>query len=284
MNGYVLVNKEKNMTSFDLTRRVARRLGVSKAGHTGTLDPFAEGLMVVVLGRATKLAYLFSGSWKTYRAEVVLGVHYDTYDVTGTPERTCDVHVGDDDIRRVLSSFEGGYMQVPPMYSAIKKDGKKLYDLARKGIEVEREARFSDIRDITLEKPLEDNRFTFVARVSKGTYIRSLSVDIACALGTCGALRSLVRLSVGEYDLQGAKRESELTQADIVPVERLFDGLPRVTLNAYLTRLAQNGVRLDSRQTDLGTPFVAVSEDGEPVGYYEPDGASGYKPVYLFKE
>lgn len=284
VNGYVLVDKQKNMTSFDVTYRARRLLGADKAGHTGTLDPFAEGLMIICLGRATKLAYLFSDADKTYHATVVLGTHYDTYDVTGTALEKGEANVDPNELRAAVASFVGGYMQVPPMYSAIKKNGRKLYDLARKGIDIDREPRFVNIHSMTMDKEIHDGTFGFVASVSKGTYIRSLAVDIARKLGTVGALKELRRLSIGRFDVKDAKPLDTLEKGDIIPVEILFAGHPRVILDAFMTRLAKNGVKLDQRQTMLTEPFVALAADGTMIGYYEPDETGEFRPIYLFEE
>lgn len=284
MNGFVLVDKEKNMTSFDVTRLTRRLLNADKAGHTGTLDPFAEGLMIICLGRATKLAYLFSGSEKSYHATVELGTHYDTYDVTGTPVRTNETFVEPNRLEDVLKSFVGGYQQVPPMYSAIKKDGKKLYDLARKGVEIERDPRDVVIHAITIDEPLKDGVFSFVTTVSKGTYIRSLAVDIASELGTYGALRSLTRLSVGPFRVHDAKRLDALTTNDIIPIETLFESTPKVRLEPYIARLARHGVKLDDRQTSLKEAFVATDEQEKWIAYYEPEPSGAFRPIYMFEE
>jgi len=200
--GLVLnICKPRGITSFDVVRKVRGKLGVKKVGHCGTLDPLAEGVLIVLAGKATKRANEFSGLDKTYRAGILLGRETDSYDVTG---QVVMAHSTEDidtfKINEVLKKFHGEIWQVPPMYSAIKIGGRKLYDLARKGVEIEREPRkvvIHNIRMLSFSNP----QMEIEVECSKGTYIRSLAHDVGKELGCGGCVESLVRVSVGDFKL-----------------------------------------------------------------------------------
>ncbi|MDR1209508.1 MAG: tRNA pseudouridine(55) synthase TruB [Clostridiales bacterium] len=198
LSGIMNVYKEKGMTSHDVVAAI-RRLTGAKTGHAGTLDPDAEGVLVVLLGKCTKLSGKLMDGGKVYRAVCKLGETTDTQDASGVTLRRRPAVCGLDEIVRACSGFAGGYEQVPPMYSALKVGGRKLYDIARAGGEVERAARFVRIDGIRVEAFDPPDRFTMRVECGKGTYIRTLCADIGEELG-CGAhMESLVRLSVGKY-------------------------------------------------------------------------------------
>ena len=202
MNGIINVNKTKGITSFDVIRKLRKILSLKKIGHTGTLDPLAEGVLLVCVGKATKLAQDIEAYSKEYIAEFELGYKTDTYDIQGVViEKVDNFLVSKEKLLEVISSFLGNIKQVPPMYSAIKINGQKLYELARKGEVVEREARDIFIENIEL---LEFNgkKAKIKCNVSKGTYIRSLIYDIGEKLGTFATMTSLVRTKVGEETIK----------------------------------------------------------------------------------
>lgn len=202
MNGIINVNKTKGITSFDVIRKLRKILSLRKIGHTGTLDPLAEGVLLVCVGKATKLAQDIEAYSKEYIAEFELGYKTDTYDIQGVViEKVDNFSVSKEKLLEVISSFLGNIKQVPPMYSAIKINGQKLYELARKGEVVEREARDIFIENIEL---LEFNgkKAKIKCNVSKGTYIRSLIYDIGEKLGTFATMTSLVRTKVGEETIK----------------------------------------------------------------------------------
>ncbi len=200
-SGVVNIYKEKDFTSHDvvaIVRAGFRPYGGAKVGHTGTLDPNATGVLPVCIGRATKLVDYIMDTNKTYKAEILLGKTSDTYDITGEILEDNPVNVTIDEIKETIFSFLGGYDQVPPMYSALKHNGRKLYELAREGIEIERESRFVGIEKIVIDE-VSNNRAVITVNCTKGTYIRSLCHDIGQKLG-CGALMGdLERLQTGSF-------------------------------------------------------------------------------------
>ena len=200
MEGIILVNKPKGISSFDVIRKLKKILKTKKIGHTGTLDPLATGLMLICVGKATKLASDLEAKNKVYLADFEIGYATDTYDIEGKRIAENLIDVSKDNLELSLKKFIGDIKQVPPMYSAIKIDGNKLYHLARKGIEIERPE-----RDVTIEyiKVLDfkDNKAKIKTKVSKGCYIRSLIYDIGLDLGTYATMTELQRINVGEYSL-----------------------------------------------------------------------------------
>lgn len=201
MQGLLLLNKPTDMTSFSAVARVRRLCNTKRVGHTGTLDPMATGVLPVFIGRPTVLCGYLSAADKTYRAQIKLGLVTDTYDITGSVLRTDAVNVTKQQLQTVLQSFVGNIKQLPPMYSAIKKDGVRLYDLARRGVEVEREYRNITIHSINLLQ-FEGDTFEIEVHCSKGTYIRSLAYDIGQKLGTGAVLTKLCRTKTGPFLLE----------------------------------------------------------------------------------
>ena len=200
MEGIILVNKPKGISSFDVIRKLKKILKTKKIGHTGTLDPLATGLMLICVGKATKLASDLEAKNKVYLADFEIGYATDTYDIEGKRIAENLIDVSKDNLELSLKKFIGDIKQVPPMYSAIKIDGNKLYHLARKCIEIERPE-----RDVTIEYikllDFKDNKAKIETKVSKGCYIRSLIYDIGLDLGTYATMTELQRINVGEYSL-----------------------------------------------------------------------------------
>ena len=200
MEGIILVNKPKGISSFDVIRKLKKILKTKKIGHTGTLDPLATGLMLICVGKATKLASDLEAKNKVYLADFEIGYATDTYDIEGKRIAENLIDVSKDNLELSLKKFIGDIKQVPPMYSAIKIDGNKLYHLARKGIEIERPE-----RDVTIEYinllDFKDNKAKIETKVSKGCYIRSLIYDIGLDLGTYATMTELQRIDVGEHSL-----------------------------------------------------------------------------------
>ena len=200
MEGIILVNKPKGISSFDVIRKLKKILKTKKIGHTGTLDPLATGLMLICVGKATKLASDLEAKNKVYLADFEIGYATDTYDIEGKRIAENLIDISKDNLELSLKKFIGDIKQVPPMYSAIKIDGNKLYHLARKGIEIERPE-----RDVTIEYinllDFKDNKAKIETKVSKGCYIRSLIYDIGLDLGTYATMTELQRINVGKYSL-----------------------------------------------------------------------------------
>ncbi len=209
-HGIINVYKEAGLTSHDVVNRLRRILGQKKIGHTGTLDPQAEGVLPVCLGAGTKLCDMFADKTKEYRAVLHLGMTTDTQDMTGTVLSTAPVEADEETVRQACLSFIGTYDQLPPMYSAVKHNGKKLYQLARAGIEVEREKRTVTINSITIEN-IQLPYVQMLVSCSKGTYIRTLCEDIGSRIGCGGCMESLVRTRVGAFLLEDALKLDQIT-------------------------------------------------------------------------
>ena len=249
MDGIINVYKEKGFTSHDVVAKLRGILRMKKIGHTGTLDPAAEGVLPVCLGKGTRLCDMLTDKTKTYRAVLLLGQETDTQDTTGVVQAEYPVHVTEEEVREAIVSFLGDYMQIPPMYSALKVNGKKLYELARQGKEVERQARSVQILDIQIES-IDLPRATFSVTCSKGTYIRTLCYDIGRKLGCGGCMESLLRTRVDRFKLEDSLTLSQIeklrdegrVEEVVVPVEGVFLGLPAlVTKPGDGDKLVHNG-------------------------------------------
>ena len=209
MDGIIIVNKPKGITSFDVLSKLKKILRTKKIGHTGTLDPIASGVMLVCVGKSTKLAQDLEAKDKVYIADFDIGYATDTYDTEGKKIAENHIEVSKENLIEATKKFLGSIKQVPPMYSAIKMDGKKLYDLARKGIEVERSERDVKIEYINILN-FGENKAQIQTKVSKGCYIRSLIYDIGKDLGTYATMTELLRTAVGDYSLEQAYTLEEI--------------------------------------------------------------------------
>lgn len=201
MSNLVLVNKPKGITSFRVVSILKRKLNIKRIGHTGTLDPMATGVLPLLTGRASRLSSLMLDSEKGYKATIRLGITTDTLDITGEVLSTSEVNITDSELKNAVKSFLGVYMQTPPMYSALKKDGVRLYDLARQGIEVERTAREVEIKKIDFIERINETDFVIDVLCSKGTYIRTLANDIGEKLGVGATLLELERTLAAGFKL-----------------------------------------------------------------------------------
>ncbi len=254
MNGILCVNKPQGFTSFDVVAKLRGILGMKRLGHAGTLDPMATGVLPVFVGNSTKACDIMPDNSKSYRAGFRFGQTTDTQDITGKVLTSSDKPVSYDDICAVLPDFIGKIMQVPPMYSAVQVNGKRLYDLARQGIEVEREAREIEVSSIKLVEYDENTREgTLEIDCGKGTYIRTVINDIGEKLVCGGIMTSLVRTSASGFTLDNCYTFEQIQQARdenrleslILPVERVFSSLPSLRLGEVQTRMYRNGVKLD---------------------------------------
>lgn len=279
MDGIILINKPSGITSYDVIRVAKKVFKTKKIGHTGTLDPFASGLLILCIGKATKLANQFIDYDKEYLATIKFNDHYDTYDTTGTILNSDNKLINDDEFSKVLSSFKGSYLQKPPIYSAIKKDGKKLYEYARKNEEVQIDKRLVNIYNIDLLRKVNQNEYIFKTNVSKGTYIRSLAVDIAAELNTYAALSGLIRTKIGAFKIEDSITLNDLSTNDLITLEQYFKDYPKVKLSAYLINLVKNGIYLDERQTTINKDFIVVDENDKMIAYYTVIDDNKYKPV-----
>lgn len=265
MNGIFLINKEANWTSFDICAKVKRLFNTKKVGHSGTLDPFAEGLMIVCLGQATKIIPFLENYNKTYLATIKLGEETDTLDNTGNIIDKKDVlNYSLEELKNVLNSFLGKSQQIPPMYSALKHDGVPLYSLAREGIEIERKPRDIEIFSIEL---IEYNKpfLTFKCKVSKGTYIRTLAKDIAIKLSTVGHLVKLIRTNIDKFDLNMAKKVNELTINDSISIVEMLT-LPTLIVDNEIEKKIRNGNKLSLQGKNM---LLLINEKKEALAIYE---------------
>lgn len=285
INGIIIVNKETGFTSHDVVAKLRGICGQKKIGHTGTLDPAATGVLPVCLGSGTKLCDMLTDRDKEYVAELLLGVETDTQDTTGSVLRESPVTVTEEEVSRACLSFLGDYDQIPPMYSALKVDGKKLYELARAGKEVERKARRVRILELEiLEMRLPVVKLRVVC--SKGTYIRTLCSDIGQKLGCGGTMQSLQRTKAGRFRLEDALTLGELQQLKdsgelervVQPVDSLFEETPALRVTAEAARLLENGNALFPAQfAETVTP-----EPERWVRVYRPDGR--FAGIYAYEE
>lgn len=307
LSGIINVYKEKGFTSFDLVAKLRGILKTRKIGHTGTLDPDAEGVLPVCLGKATKVCDLLTDKNKEYEAVMLLGTVTDTQDVTGTVLEEKDVHVTEEQVREVILSFVGDYMQVPPMYSALKVDGKKLCDLARAGVTVERKARPVQILGIDI---LEVNlpRVRMRVNCSKGTYIRTLCQDIGEKLGCGACMESLLRTQVSHFKVEEALRLSEIEKlvakeaGDLAPedwtreqfsfihaVDSVFLQYDKAVVKQKFEKLLYNGNRMRpemfteyKKEWEQGSIRV-YDKGGQFIGIYQFMATAGdYKPIKVF--
>lgn len=245
MDGFLNIYKEAGMTSFDVVARVRKLFQTRSVGHTGTLDPNAEGVLVVAVGCATKAISYLEQADKVYEAELTLGLETDTEDIWGTTLKKCEelekLDLSEVRVKAVIESFIGKIEQVPPMYSALKVNGKKLYELARAGMEIERKARQIEIFSID-DIVVNGLKVRFKVHCSKGTYIRTLCKDIGERLG-CGAVMSgLVRLKAGDFLIDSACKLEELNENMFITVEKALTRFEKLVLNAEECRLYKNGV------------------------------------------
>ena len=251
MQGILIVDKPTDWTSFDVIAKLRGILGTRKLGHSGTLDPMATGVLPVFCGGASKAVDLQLDHTKAYRATLKLGVRTDTGDVTGTVLETAPVTAGEKELLEVLPRFVGPRMQTPPMYSAVKINGRPLYKLARQGMEVERKARPIEILSIQYEGSPAENEYTLTVKCSKGTYIRVLLEEIAEAMGQKGTMSALRRVAAGVYteadvhsleEIQAAKNAGpEALQALMLPVESVFTSLPLLVVGERVEQHLYNG-------------------------------------------
>lgn len=298
-NGIINVYKEKGYTSFDVVARMRGICGQKKIGHTGTLDPDAEGVLPLCLGKATKVSDMLTDSDKVYRAVMQLGVETDTQDMTGTILKEADTSgLAEQYVMGAVMQFEGEIFQVPPMYSALKVNGKKLCDLARAGVTVERKARPVTIYKIFVEN-IELPYVTMTVSCSKGTYIRTLCHDIGAKLGCGAAMKSLVRLQAAGYRIEDAYKldalqkfsESGTLKDAVTPIERVFDVYPVLTAKPEFDIMLKNGNKMALQQfqemikPELEMKVRVRMSDGRFAAVYEYREDLGlFRPLKMFLE
>ena len=262
-SGVIIINKSEGMTSHDVVNKMRRLFSTRRVGHTGTLDPMATGVLVILIGRAAKAAEYLSSDEKGYLATLRLGTTYDTEDVTGTPITTSENIPDENTVYKAIDGFVGEIMQTPPMYSALKVNGQKLCDLARKGITVDREARPIKIFSID-HSQLSQIDYTLSVHCSSGTYIRTLCADIGAALGCGGAMASLCRTEAGGFSIDNSHTIDEIANMSederislLIPTDALFSNLPKLKLAEFYEKLSRNGCEIYQKKIRTNFPLEA---------------------------
>lgn len=295
--GVILVNKHKGVTSHDIVFKIRKLYGTKKVGHTGTLDPLATGVLPVLIGRGAKAAEYLLSENKAYRAEITLGLTTDTEDITGNILSKSDTLPSKNQFFEALERFVGEIEQTPPMYSALKVDGKKLCDLAREGKIIEREKR--KITIFKIEPAVIDEAkgiYSLYVECSKGTYIRTLCADIGAYLG-CGAVMSeLERVKSGDFDLKDAytveqleKMTEEQKEDLVMPIERLFMEAPEVILSDFYSRLCHSGCEIYQSKIKTAYPVDTFIRISDKDGFFalgqvkEYENGTAIKALKLFR-
>ena len=270
MNGVININKPLGITSHDVVYKLRKILSIKKIGHTGTLDPDAEGVLPMCIGRATKAADMLTAQDKQYIARVTLGTATDTLDSSGNVTQTAEVNVTDTDILNTVAEFVGEIEQIPPMFSAIKVNGKKLYELARKGEEIERKPRIVNIDKIeVLNIDLEKKCFTMKVDCSKGTYIRTLCDDIGRSLGCFAHMSGLKRTRSGRFDIvrsytveQVEEMYSNGDMSFMTPIDKIFDEYDKLILTSRKAKKMCNGTQVAVQGVEDGKIYRVYDELG----------------------
>lgn len=296
-SGIINVYKEKGFTSFDVVAKLRGILKTKKIGHTGTLDPDAEGVLPVCIGRATKVCDILTDKDKVYEAVLLLGVETDTQDTTGEILKKLPVEESESVVKEAILSFVGEYAQIPPMYSALKVNGKKLYELAREGKTVERKARNVQIFSIEILE-MDLPRVRMSVHCSKGTYIRTLCHDIGQKLGCGGCMEKLLRTKAGIFELADTLKLAEidvlakegLVEEKIISVDELFEDHSKVWTKQEYDVVVHNGNRVKMKMFQEKLPenterLRVYDSKGEFIGVYEFCSERGdFKPVKMFYE
>ena len=274
LSGSLLINKEIGLTSRQEVNKISHKLGEKKAGHIGTLDPFANGLLIVLLGSSTKISPFLEVMDKTYLATLKLGSKTSTGDLTSEVVETKEIpELTKEEISKVLQGFLGKSTQIPPIFSALKVNGQPMYKYARKGIEIERKPREIEVFKIYLVN-YEKDEITFLAKVSKGTYIRTLGEDIAEKLGTVGHLTKLTRTEIGPYSLMNAKKSSEVTEQDLIPISKMLEHIKSFEVEGELAKKALNGMHF---RLPINDETILLKDKDGIIALYkrEPNGVYG---------
>lgn len=267
MDGILLLNKEIGYTSFQAINKAKRLINASKVGHSGTLDPFASGLLVVTVNKATKVNQFIETQDKEYIATLKLGIRTSTLDLEGEVIETKEVpSLTEDMIVSALNKFKGKIKQLPPMYSALKVNGQRLYDLARQGIEVERKEREVEIYDIELLS-FNNDEIEFKVNCSKGTYIRTLGESISEELNTCGHLIKLIRTRVGNFHIEDAYKLDELNNYKLFSIKDALVDFYKIKLNGEEIIKVKNGLKFKFNTNEK--EVLIVDKDDNPIAIYE---------------
>ena len=272
MDGFIIVNKPKDMTSHAVCNKIRSIMKTKKVGQSGTLDPLATGVLVVAVGKATKLINYLENQDKTYLAEALFGVQTDSYDILGNT-LNCDENSNpsNEEIDSALLKLKESETQIPPIYSAIKVNGKKLYDYAKNGEEVEILPRAIKIHSLKRVNDIKEKKVLIEVSANKGFYVRSLINDLGLELNTYAAMSALTRTKAGLYDINMAQtlEEIALNGPKIHTIEETFAHLKKIDVNDYIAKLVRNGVVLDERQFSLNEMFK-IYHNNKLIAIYEP--------------
>ena len=282
MNGVIIINKPKDVTSRDVVNKVCKLFNTKKVGHTGTLDPIATGVLVVCIGKATKLVELLTSNEKEYVASVQIGVLTDTLDITGKVIKKQDNKISKENLVKVLDSFLGKYNQEVPLYSAVKINGKKLYEYARNNEEVQLPKREVEIKQIELLN-FNNNSYSFKVTVSKGTYIRSLIKDINDKLGIIGSMSSLTRIRQGNFKIDEAYNLEDIINGNykLISLNDVLKDKNCVIINDNLFNIIKNGGLINNIYNQDMVTFVYKDEVIAIYKSYQKDN-SKMKPYKMF--
>jgi len=280
LNGILLIDKPKNWTSHDVVEVLKKRFSMKKIGHFGTLDPLATGLLVVGLGGCTKMERCLDLETKTYQAEVTIGITTDTLDITGEVLKKGNDFLSTETIQQELAKWQKTYLQTVPIYSAVKVNGKKLYEYARKKEKVELPKKEVSIYEIHFLNRIDEKHFTFEVTCSKGTYIRSLIRDIAISLKVPLTMSNLRRIRQGNFQIKDAKQIEEVTEENIYSLENIMS-FETIELES---RKDKNQIVNGNEITQLNTSYVLFTKDQKPLVFYAPSKKhSGFlSPVFFF--
>ena len=276
MDGIILINKEKGLTSRDVVNKISKKLQIKKVGHAGTLDPIATGLLVIGVGKGTKILDLLTLDQKEYIATVSIGFKTDTYDITGNiTEENYNYHLDEDKLKNVLDSFKGSYNQEVPKFSAVKIDGKKLYEYARKQIDIELPKRLVTIYKIEL-LTYNDSEFTFKVLVSKGTYIRSLIHDISVKLNIPMTMKELIRTKSGKFLLENSNLIDD--NYNYIPIDKALDFKIVELEDEILLKKVRNGNKINLPYNDI---FITLKFKDDVLAIYKKEKFE-YKAFKVF--
>ena len=278
MNGIIIVNKEKDYTSRDVVNIISKTLGTKKVGHTGTLDPLATGVLVITIGKCTKLTDYLTSNYKEYIAEFELGYLTDTLDNTGTILKKSDKKVTNENIIEVINSFKKEYNQEVPKYSAVKINGKKLYDYARNNIDVKLPNRLVDIKEIEVLNI--DKTIKIKCLVSKGTYIRSLIRDIGNELNTYATMTNLTRTKQGKYNIENSYKLEDIKNNNykLISIEEIFKEYPKIDLTKEELKKVYNGCILDNI---YNKEYILFYDNKELISIYKEYEKNKIKPFIM---
>ena len=268
-DGILIIDKPKDYTSRDIVNIVSKKFNTKKVGHTGTLDPLATGVLVICVGKATKLVEYLTSTYKEYEAELILGIKTDTADITGKVLKEEDSIKNKDEIKKVLNNMIGKYMQTVPIYSAVKINGKKLYEYAREGIDIELPKREVEIKKLELlDIKYEDNKTIVKIKtlVSKGTYIRSLIEDIATNLNTIGTMSNLRRTKQGKFNIEDSCTIDNIDNVKILSIEDILNDIYSVDVDDNLYNKIKNGAIIDNI---YNKDLILFKKDGKILSAYK---------------